>query len=338
MTQLFFTDSRKKSSLSLKVNSMSSNSPTVSIICPTYNHEKFIAQALEGFVTQKTNFPFEIIVHDDASTDRTADIVKEYEAKYPHLFANIYQTENQFSKEIGIIARITFAAARGKYIAICEGDDYWVDTKKLQKQVDFLDSNPDFAICFHKVKVKHENDEAKNYISNPIQKETSTFEDLANENFIHTLSCLFRNHLFEKFPDWLAHSPIGDYPLHLLNAQHGKIKFFEDVMGVYRVHQSGEWSLKSQKYQHEKWLIMLEFCYKHFYPLGSNEFEKQLVKILEFLCFTCFQERNYEEFSEYFKKITKLGKHLKLRTKLALYLRYIVGRQNTLARLYNKMR
>src|SRR3712207_1644926 len=97
--------------------------PTVSIICPTYNHEKFIAHALDGFVMQKTTFSFEIIVHDDASTDNTAVIIKEYEAKYPHLFANIYQRENQFSKLIGNIARITFAAARGKYIALCEGDD-----------------------------------------------------------------------------------------------------------------------------------------------------------------------------------------------------------------------
>ena len=117
------------------------NEPLVSIICPTFNHEEYIRKTLYSFLSQKTNFSFEIIVHDDASTDKTLEIVKEFELNYPNLFNNIYQTDNQFSKDPSSVSRIMFAKAKGKYIALCEGDDYWIDPYKLQKQVDFLEKN-----------------------------------------------------------------------------------------------------------------------------------------------------------------------------------------------------
>jgi len=118
--------------------------PLVSICCITYNHENYIRDAIEGFLMQKTSFPIEIIIHDDASTDNTAQIIKEYEDKYPDLFCNIFQNENQWSKGGGsIYARFLYPQARGKYIALCEGDDYWTDPLKLQKKVDFMEVNPD---------------------------------------------------------------------------------------------------------------------------------------------------------------------------------------------------
>ena len=122
----------------------------VSICCMAYNHEKFIRQCLDGFVMQKTTFAFEILVHEDASTDNTASIVSEYESKFPHLFRCVYQTENQFKKQ-NTLVNILFKMAKGKYIALCEGDDYWTDPLKLQKQVDFLEANEDYTICFHDV-------------------------------------------------------------------------------------------------------------------------------------------------------------------------------------------
>jgi len=121
---------------------MNNKLPLVSITCATYNHEAYIKEALEGFVMQKTSFPFEIIVHDDASTDNTASIIREYEARYPDLFVTIYEAENQYSKGYGDLSRIIYSAVRGKYIAVCEGDDYWTDPYKLQKQVEFLEYNP----------------------------------------------------------------------------------------------------------------------------------------------------------------------------------------------------
>ena len=121
--------------------------PLVSINCITYNHCKYIRDALEGFLMQITNFPVEILIHDDASTDGTAEIIKEYEKQYPWLIKPVYQTENQYSKHNGTISKIQYGRARGKYLAFCEGDDYWTDHYKLQKQVDFLESNVWVDIC-----------------------------------------------------------------------------------------------------------------------------------------------------------------------------------------------
>ncbi len=131
----------------------------VAIRCCTYNHEPYIRDALEGFVMQKTDFPFVAIVHDDASTDRTAEIIREYAEKYPDIIKPIYETENQYSKKDGSLARImnkACDATGAKYVAMCEGDDYWTDPYKLQKQVDFLESHPDYSMCFHGVNIKIE--------------------------------------------------------------------------------------------------------------------------------------------------------------------------------------
>ena len=115
----------------------------VTIRCITYNHESYIRQCLDGFLMQKTTFRFEAIVHDDASTDGTATIIREYADKYPNIIKPIFETENQYSKRDGSLRRILDAHTHGKYIAMCEGDDYWTDPYKLQKQVDFLESHPD---------------------------------------------------------------------------------------------------------------------------------------------------------------------------------------------------
>ena len=119
----------------------------VSVVCNAYNHEKYIRSALEGFAMQKTSFPFEVLVHDDASTDRTAEIIREYEIKYPDIIKPIYSTENQYSKNDGSLSQIQNGRVQGKYIALCEGDDYWTDPLKLQKQYDLLESHPEIDIC-----------------------------------------------------------------------------------------------------------------------------------------------------------------------------------------------
>lgn len=121
----------------------------VSIYCMAYNHEKYIRQTLEGFVNQKTNFKFEVIIHDDASKDHTAEIIKEYERRYPNIIYPIFQKENQYSQKKPIISTFICPKIRGKYIAVCEGDDYWCDMNKLQKQVDFLENNPQYVACVH---------------------------------------------------------------------------------------------------------------------------------------------------------------------------------------------
>lgn len=134
----------------MNITDNNNESIIVSIKCTAYNHEKYIRETLEGFIMQKTNFRFEAIVHDDASTDNTADIIREYAEKYPDIIKPIYETENQYSKKDGSLLRIMNEASRGKYFALCEGDDYWTDPYKLQKQVDFLESHPDYVLCSHR--------------------------------------------------------------------------------------------------------------------------------------------------------------------------------------------
>ena len=127
----------------------------VAINCCVYNHEPYLRDCLQGFVMQKTDFPFVAIVHDDASTDNSAAIIREYAEKYPDIIKPIYETENQFSKADGSLGRVinrAIEATGAKYIAMCEGDDYWIDPLKLQKQVDFMEANNNYSICFHKAK------------------------------------------------------------------------------------------------------------------------------------------------------------------------------------------
>jgi len=249
----------------------------VSICCTTYNHENYIRQCLDGFVMQKTNFSFEILVHEDASTDNTSKIVKEYETHYPDLFRCVYQTENQFLKQ-NTLVNILFRMARGKYIAMCEGDDYWTDPLKLQKQVDFLEANQDFAICFHKVEILNTLSN-KTIISNKIQKSITTVKDLALGNYIYTASNVHRNRQ-KEIPKWFFECPVGDYPLHLLNAQYGKIKFMEDIMAVYRIHNQGIWGTKNYQFLFVKWDKMLEILSKEFEPQVNTILYKQKKKYL----------------------------------------------------------
>jgi len=269
----------------------------------TYNHAKYIRDALEGFIIQKTDFPIEVLIHDDASTDGTTEIVREYEEKYPEIIKPLYEKENQWSKGIRGSTIFNFPRARGQYIALCEGDDYWTDPRKLQKQVDYLEKYPDFAICFHNMQIKYEDKPHFNRLSNTNQQEITTIENLACGNYIYTASCIFRKYLYE-LPGWFYQCPVGDYPLHLLNARYGKIKFLDEVMGVYRVHKGGVWENKSFPYRVEKWTEMLDIIRYEFnedtnkilnnqlhdsyfrlaeYYLNNKEFEKYelcLMKII----------------------------------------------------------
>lgn len=211
--------------------------PLVSISCITYNQKNFIRDCLDGFLSQKTNFNFEIIIHDDASTDGTKEIIQEYQIKYPDLIFPLFQKTNQYSQGVrGIMARFNFPRCKGKYIAMCEGDDYWTDEFKLQKQIDFLENNLDFVLTFHPVNVQFSDGSFKEDfgLGNLFQKSESTIYDLAVfGNYIHTPSVVFRN-VITKFPNQIFKSPIGDYFLWILIAQYGRIKKLSDNMAVYR--------------------------------------------------------------------------------------------------------
>lgn len=221
----------------------------VSVCCITYNHEKFIEQAINGFLMQKTTFRFEVIIHDDASTDGTTDIIKKYEKLFPEIIRPIYQKENQYSKGIKKIATtFVFPCARGKYIAMCEGDDYWTDPYKLQKQVDFLEKNPDYSMCFHDCMILNQNTGImKARIGNRQIDSDVNLKSLIFENNIPTASMCFRNNLPDR-PYLIFKTEKGDYALAIHIAEHGLLHYLPDAMSVYRVHEGGVWSGKSQIY------------------------------------------------------------------------------------------
>ncbi len=223
------------------------NNPLVSIRVLAYNHEKYIAQCIEGIISQKTNFPFEIIIGEDCSTDATRQICRNYKEKYPEII-NLIENE----RNLGVVANgeRTIAAYRGKYIAWCDGDDFWIDEYKLQKQINVLEQNSNLAVCFHSVKIIYEESNQKPIISNPQQKQISTIYDLAFGNFIHSPSVVFRRGLYDANLEILKTIPARDYAVHLLNASKGDIFFINEVMAVYREHPKSAWTSKTLKDRH----------------------------------------------------------------------------------------
>ncbi len=211
------------------------NSPKVSIVTITYNQAKYIEQALQSFVMQKTNFTIEVVVADDCSTDNTPKIIREFTKNYPNIFKPVLRQKN-----VGIQRNLNNAMrkAKGKYIALCEGDDYWTDPRKLQKQVDFLEERPDYALCFHPVSVEY-NDKKNNYIFPEAGKISEfTLENLLSDNYIQTNSVMYRRQKYENMPVDIL--PL-DWYLHLYHARFGKIGFIDEVMSVYRRHPYGIW-------------------------------------------------------------------------------------------------
>lgn len=211
--------------------------PLVTIRCITYNHEPYIRQCLEGFVMQKTNFPFEAIVHDDASTDGTAAIIREYAEKYPDIIKPIYETENQYSKHDGSLQRIMNAHIRGKYVALCEGDDYWIDPLKLQKQFDFLESHLDYGLVHTDFNIISESNIKEYRIRRKLGERQNVLEQILLGNYdIGTLTVMFRKDLYDSLPKYYLSKkfPMGDLPLWIEFAAVAKIKYISDVTANYR--------------------------------------------------------------------------------------------------------
>lgn len=210
--------------------------PKVSIVSITYNHEAYIRETLDGFVAQQTDFPVEIIVADDASTDDTQAIVRQYADRYPELFRPILRSAN-----VGPHANMVDAlsAARGEYVAVCEGDDYWDNPLKLSKQVAFLDQHPDTAVCFHPVRVICD-DGSKDAEHPPISwRRDLTVEALIARNFIQTNSVVYRR--LPRYDGIPADVMPLDWYLNVLHAAHGDIAMLPETMGVYRRHTHGMW-------------------------------------------------------------------------------------------------
>lgn len=214
--------------------------PLVSILSFTYNQEDYVAQALDSFISQKTDFSFEVIINDDASTDNTQAIIRNFQTKYPDIIKPVFQKTNQYSNNDWHFINDLYRKASGKYIATCEGDDYWTDSHKLQKQVDYMEANPECTLCFHPVNVLYENGEKESYISPGIVDDASfTVEELVKKNFINTSSVLYRS--TGDYENLERKVMPQDLYLHLYHAQNGYIHCLQDAMSVYRRQPSGVW-------------------------------------------------------------------------------------------------
>lgn len=231
--------------------------PVVSICCTTYNHEAYIAEAIDGFLMQETDFPFEILIRDDCSTDKTADIVKQYADQYPQIIKPVFETENQYSKGVRPMP-VLFKKSMAKYIAMCEGDDYWIDPLKLQKQVIFLEANPDYGLVCTDM-TKYIQIEGK-YVESgilPLNEGGWVYEELINwSNQVWTLTACFRKICLVDIPDLDSSKYFtGDRLLFLHFSQKFKFKYFSEKTAVYRVLQESASHFKSE-------IKSIEFTYK----------------------------------------------------------------------------
>lgn len=272
------------------------NDILVSISCATYNHESYIRQCLEGFVMQKTNFEFEILIHDDASTDGTTTIIREYVDKYPNLIKPIFQTENQYSKGVPISQTYNWPRARGKYIALCEGDDYWTDPYKLQKQVDFLEANPEYSMCYTNI-LRY--NQKKDFFDDWILSDENviTIDDLMLYNRVHTLTVLCRKDLLLRYNQeisfLLPKLPMGDYPMWLWMSLQGPIYHFQEKMGVYRVLENSASHIKDnfKRYKFHLAGYNLRLFFNKKYKLGYNDL---WLRRLKYVILNCLKNRWYK--------------------------------------------
>ena len=233
----------------------------VSVLCTVYNHEKYLKECIEGFIMQKTDFKYEVLIHDDASTDGSFDIIKEYSARYPDIIKPIFQKENQYSKVKSITLEILLPMANGKYIALCEGDDFWSDENKLQRQYEALESNPEIAMCTHRVQVFDTNAMAKAgtipmcNMHNDTFKEESFFVlfEKCNNYPFHTSSYFINKNAMIKMekesPLFMSVFRCGDVPMMMFMAVSGGIMYIDDIMSNYRLGAEYSWHTMMNKSQ-----------------------------------------------------------------------------------------
>lgn len=212
--------------------------PFVSVYMVTYNHEQYIAKAIESVLMQETKYPFQLIIGEDCSKDGTREIVRQYAKKYPDKIKAILNAENLGAQKN---AGNVYKACKGKYIAMLEGDDYWTDSGKLQGQVDFLEENPGYSACFHNAKIITENSNKEWLYCTFKGSTTFTLADIIKKNFIPTCSFVFRNEIDESFIEKITKLDCGDWALYIYVAEKGKVFYIDRIMSVYRSHIRGVW-------------------------------------------------------------------------------------------------
>lgn len=295
----------------------------VSVVCSVYNHEKYIESALKSFLNQICNFKFEILVHDDASTDKSAEIIKKFSLDYPDIVKPIFQNENKYSHGISISNVYQFPRAKGKYIAICEGDDCWCDRYKLQKQVDLLELHENVNICCHAAYIK-ENGEIKGVIS-PAREITVLQIGKVIQGgggYVATSSIVFRSKIIQRKPLFYDKYPF-DYSLQIFGSLGGGMLFLPDVMSVYNHFTEHSWSRnnifnKNSSVLWQKKVIHMLVCFKHSYPMYEGEVNRVIQE-----CITNLLIANGKYYSVLFNYDRFM--HASLKQKIKSILGAIVG-------------
>ncbi|MGI5976878.1 MAG: glycosyltransferase [Candidatus Limivicinus sp.] len=272
---------------------MSENNCKVSILCTAFNHEEYIAEALESFVSQKTDFSFEVIVNDDCSSDNTADIIREYAEKYPDIIRPLYQKENLFSRGLDYLYETAFySRMRGEYIAFCEGDDKWLDENKLQLQVNFLDSHRDYSACVHNTVLHYcGSDRADELLAGDAEEDRDVdFETVLSgmSEAFHTSSVMARREFILNPPDYYcaaADHGFLDYPIALRLSLAGKIRFIARPMSMYRISSnSAAWSARLDRHYGKLKefivgeLAMMEKLLPHLDSVQKEAAEKEILR------------------------------------------------------------
>lgn len=295
--------------------------PLVSILIITYNHEPYISEAIESVLKQKVDFKIEIVIGDDFSTDNTREIILKYHQNFPDIIVPVFPQENQ-GPQPNFIS--TYGRCNGKYIGMLEGDDYWCDPEKLQRQVDFLERNHEFSICYTNNYWLLPNKVIEKKFTGKNGGKYLTVEDLLERNYVATQTCVFRNKLFE-LPSWFGDLYIGDWPLHIMNSLKGKVKHLDFYSAVYRVHENGIWSNLKTLHKEEHLVKMFEHILKVLPPIYYPKVYNLLKKKYYFLSLQYSREKNKGKSRFYFKKYFNLSNSifekdlLKLTTKVFLF-------------------
>lgn len=261
------------------MNKNNSNPPLVSIMCEVFNHGAFLQECLNGFVMQETDFKYEVLIHDDASTDRSQEIIREYEQKYPGLFKPIYQTENQYSKGISVWLKHQFPRVTGKYVAFCEGDDCWTDPTKLQRQIDFMENHPDYSLCFHTVTEHFEDGSKADRPHWIIENRDYSTKEIYHQWVIQTASAVMRSDVIDSpvfHKMFYEVKPFfGDTPLFLTCSMCGKVRGMDNVMSLYRRH--GNNLTNNNNFSNEKFLIRFANYHMRLYQVFGNDFKDKAI-------------------------------------------------------------
>lgn len=266
--------------------------PLVSILCDAFNHENFIREAIQGFLSQETNFPFEIIIHDDASTDQTASIIKEFADQYPLIIKPVLQTINQYSQKINFWSDVTFPKAKGKYIALCEGDDYWIDPLKLQKQVDFLENNSEYVITWTDFFMKKGNEIVPNDFKDSLPEIYSIdFDNVFEPYCTFTLTSVFRKSAVDPL-DYKKFVYGKDNTLYALALCNGKGAFMNFQSSVYRWHPGGIYSLQKPFIQRYSSYLNIKEIYDNIPQSRTKNIERIMKRLLKASAFEALKSVN----------------------------------------------